>query len=326
MKRRSFIQGSAAAAVLGAPHLAGLAQQSRHAQVPHLHGAAVERVADDAQAVDGQGREGFGRAHQVRGLPGDAARRHAGAAVRPGARRRRRHRLDAAGQHRRALPARRGVRAAVHDEQRRGHVEGLLGVRSRPRRPTSSRTRMCWRCTCTAPACSTSANKQIKTRGRPEGHEGARPDAPDHQDARLRSAPRRWACRCRGIPDALSKGTIDGCVIPWEVVPSVKVARADASTTASSTTRRPALYTTTFVMTMNKAKYESLPPDLKKVIDDNSGLATSGWLGKIAAGQRSAGAQGGRSQGRHHPCLQRRLNGRSSCGCRRRSTRSGSPT
>ena len=25
------------------------------------------------------------------------------------------------------------------------------------------------------------------------------------------------------IPDALSKGTIDGCVIPWEVVPSVKV-------------------------------------------------------------------------------------------------------
>ena len=26
-----------------------------------------------------------------------------------------------------------------------------------------------------------------------------------------------------GIPDALSKGTINGCVIPWEVVPSAKV-------------------------------------------------------------------------------------------------------
>jgi TRAP-type C4-dicarboxylate transport system substrate-binding protein len=25
------------------------------------------------------------------------------------------------------------------------------------------------------------------------------------------------------IPDALSKGTIEACVIPWEVVPSVKV-------------------------------------------------------------------------------------------------------
>jgi len=41
-----------------------------------------------------------------------------------------------------------------------------------------------------------------------------------------------------------------------------------------------ALYTTTFVMAMNKAKYEGLAPDLKKVIDANSGLATSAWLGK----------------------------------------------
>ena len=34
-------------------------------------------------------------------------------------------------------------------------------------------------------------------------------------------------------------------------------------------------------MTMNKAKYESLPADLKKVIDANSGIETSGWLGKV---------------------------------------------
>lgn len=33
-------------------------------------------------------------------------------------------------------------------------------------------------------------------------------------------------------------------------------------------------------MAMNKARYNALPPDLKKVIDNNSGLATSGWLGK----------------------------------------------
>jgi TRAP-type transport system periplasmic protein len=81
------------------------------------------------------------------------------------------------------------------------------------------------------------------------------------------------------IPDALSKGTIEGCVIPWEVVPSVKVhelTKFHSEFPASS----PALYTTTFVMAMNKAKYESLAPDLKKVIDANSGLATSGWLGK----------------------------------------------
>jgi TRAP-type C4-dicarboxylate transport system substrate-binding protein len=83
-----------------------------------------------------------------------------------------------------------------------------------------------------------------------------------------------------GIPDALSKGTIQGCVIPWEVVPSVKVHEL-TKYHAEFDPAGGALYTTTFVMAMNKAKYASLPPDLKKVIDNNSGLATSGWLGKV---------------------------------------------
>ena len=90
------------------------------------------------------------------------------------------------------------------------------------------------------------------------------------------------------IPDALSKGTIDACVIPWEVVPSIRVqelARLHSEFDHSG----PSLYTSAFVMTMNKAKYESLAPDLKKVIDDNSGLATSGWLGKT---QQDNDAQG----------------------------------
>ncbi|HRD96985.1 MAG TPA: TRAP transporter substrate-binding protein [Rubrivivax sp.] len=94
------------------------------------------------------------------------------------------------------------------------------------------------------------------------------------------------------IPDALSKGTIEGCVIPWEVVPSVKVhelTKFHSEFPAGS----PALYTTTFVMAMNKAKYDGLAPDLKKIIDANSGMATSAWLGKVqqsndALGRKSA--------------------------------------
>jgi TRAP-type C4-dicarboxylate transport system substrate-binding protein len=85
------------------------------------------------------------------------------------------------------------------------------------------------------------------------------------------------------IPDALSKGTIDACVIPWEVVPSVKVHELTKFHSEFDNTGG-ALYTTTFVMTMNKAKYEGLAPDLKKVIDANSGLATSAWLGKTQQG------------------------------------------
>jgi TRAP-type transport system periplasmic protein len=94
------------------------------------------------------------------------------------------------------------------------------------------------------------------------------------------------------IPDALSKGTITGCVIPWEVVPSVKVHEL-TKYHAEFDPAGGALYTTTFVMAMNKAKYNSLPPDLKKVIDANSGMATSAWLGKVqqagdAAGRKAA--------------------------------------
>jgi TRAP-type transport system periplasmic protein len=90
------------------------------------------------------------------------------------------------------------------------------------------------------------------------------------------------------IPDALSKGTIDAVSIPWEVVPSVKVHEL-CKFHSEFPANRPALYTTTFVMAMNKAKYESLPPDLKKVIDANSGLATSGWLGKTQQGNDAPG-------------------------------------
>ena len=82
------------------------------------------------------------------------------------------------------------------------------------------------------------------------------------------------------ITDALSKGTINGCVIPWEVVPAVKVHELTKFHTEFPPNST-ALYTTTFVMAMNKAKYESLSPDLKKVIDANSGPQTSGWLGKV---------------------------------------------
>ncbi|MFM2263313.1 MAG: hypothetical protein RI959_1989, partial [Pseudomonadota bacterium] len=81
-------------------------------------------------------------------------------------------------------------------------------------------------------------------------------------------------------------------VIPWEVVPSVKVHELTKFHSEFDPSGG-ALYTTTFVMAMNKAKYNSLPPDLKKVIDANSGMATSAWLGKVqqagdAPGRKSA--------------------------------------
>ena len=90
------------------------------------------------------------------------------------------------------------------------------------------------------------------------------------------------------IPDALSKGTIDGCVIPWEVVPSVKVHEL-VKFHSEFAAGGEALYTTTFVMAMNKKKYESLAPDLRRVIDANSGADTSAWLGRTQEGNDPLG-------------------------------------
>jgi len=83
------------------------------------------------------------------------------------------------------------------------------------------------------------------------------------------------------------------------VVPSVKVHELTKHH-AEFDPAGGALYTTTFVMAMNKAKYNSLPPDLKKIIDANSGMATSAWLGKVQQagdipGRKAAVAQPGTS-------------------------------
>jgi TRAP-type C4-dicarboxylate transport system substrate-binding protein len=80
------------------------------------------------------------------------------------------------------------------------------------------------------------------------------------------------------FPEALSKGVVDGGVIPFEIVPPLKVQElADSHTTISGDR---AMYNTVFIWGMNKAKYDSLPDDLKAVIDANSGLAASGMAGK----------------------------------------------
>jgi TRAP-type C4-dicarboxylate transport system substrate-binding protein len=78
------------------------------------------------------------------------------------------------------------------------------------------------------------------------------------------------------IPEALSKGVIDGTTIPWEVTPALKVSELVDNHTEFTGN---ALYVLTFVLAMNKDKYESLPDDLKKVIDENSGLEFSVFAG-----------------------------------------------
>ncbi|MEX0303966.1 MAG: TRAP transporter substrate-binding protein [Leisingera sp.] len=82
------------------------------------------------------------------------------------------------------------------------------------------------------------------------------------------------------VPEGLSKGVIDGTTIPWEVTAALKVPELVENHTEFT---GKALYTLTFVLAMNKDKYESLPDDLKKAIDDNSGLEFSVFAGGTQA-------------------------------------------
>ncbi|MCM5678655.1 TRAP transporter substrate-binding protein [Schlegelella sp. S2-27] len=82
------------------------------------------------------------------------------------------------------------------------------------------------------------------------------------------------------VAEAVNKGVIDGFLLPWEVIPSVKLhemVKFHSETDES----RPALYSAVFILAMNQAKYDSLPADLKAVIDRNSGAGLSATAGKI---------------------------------------------
>ena len=80
------------------------------------------------------------------------------------------------------------------------------------------------------------------------------------------------------VTEALSKGVLDGTTIPWEVGPSLKVHELVKNHTTFAGGN--GLYVTTFALSMNKAAYDKLPADLKKVIDNNSGIETAAFFGK----------------------------------------------
>lgn len=81
------------------------------------------------------------------------------------------------------------------------------------------------------------------------------------------------------VPEALSQGVIDGAVVPWEVVPSIRLHEMVRNHTEIPGS--PTLYIATFVLAMNRARYEGLPADLRQVLDANSGHAAAEMAAKV---------------------------------------------
>ena len=98
------------------------------------------------------------------------------------------------------------------------------------------------------------------------------------------------------IPDAVNKGTIDGFLLPWEVMPSLKLQEMVKFHTETDPSR-PALYSAVFVFAMNQARYDSLPADLKQVIDNNAGPVLSQQIGKLWDNSQAAGRKAAQERG-----------------------------
>jgi TRAP-type C4-dicarboxylate transport system substrate-binding protein len=81
------------------------------------------------------------------------------------------------------------------------------------------------------------------------------------------------------VPESLAQGVIDGAVVPWEVVPAIKLHELVKFHTEIPGS--PTFYTASFFLAMNKAKYESLPADLKAAIDKNSGMKFAELAGNM---------------------------------------------
>jgi TRAP-type C4-dicarboxylate transport system substrate-binding protein len=81
------------------------------------------------------------------------------------------------------------------------------------------------------------------------------------------------------VSDALSKGVVDGVLVPWEALPATKLHEI-VKFHLDAPKGSPRFANTIFIFGMNQAKYDSLSAKQKKVIDDNAGLATSVWAGE----------------------------------------------
>lgn len=78
---------------------------------------------------------------------------------------------------------------------------------------------------------------------------------------------------------SLQRGVLDGISLPWDATGSFKLIEL-----VNTHTNIP-FYSSAIVVTMNKDKYENLPDDLKKVIDDNSGMEMAAVAGKVIDGE-----------------------------------------
>ncbi|WP_108501635.1 TRAP transporter substrate-binding protein [Paracoccus indicus] len=85
------------------------------------------------------------------------------------------------------------------------------------------------------------------------------------------------------LPQALGISAVDGALIPWEIIPPLQLFESTQYQIEGPDRNR--FGTTTFQVSMNKAKWEGMDPELQQIFTDNSG---EDWLREVAEVWRAA--------------------------------------
>ncbi len=97
------------------------------------------------------------------------------------------------------------------------------------------------------------------------------------------------------VPQSLSRGVIDAAMLPWQVTVPLRSSELVRHHTEFAGDR--GLYTATFVLTMNKKRYEALPADLRAVLDKESGASLAAIAGPLYDHDEELGRKIARERG-----------------------------
>ena len=106
------------------------------------------------------------------------------------------------------------------------------------------------------------------------------------------------------LPQALSKGVVDGALIPWEIIPALRIYEQTDFQIEGPEKER--IGTSVFQVSMNKGRWDALPDDIQQAFRDAGGEDWLRELGEILAGGRRAGDRDRRGERQHPSAADRR--------------------
>jgi TRAP-type C4-dicarboxylate transport system substrate-binding protein len=100
------------------------------------------------------------------------------------------------------------------------------------------------------------------------------------------------------LPQALAKKVVDGAFIPWEIIPALKL--QDQIKYEIEGPNKVRFGNTTFQVSMNQARWDSLPADVKRAFTENSGEAWVREVGNVWAANDDGGIAVATKAGNQH--------------------------